>query len=164
MELQLLKENDSQLRQIAEPWDFEVDGSPTELVKQMSKLMFLHKGIGLAGPQVGKLKRIFIMGNEDKLFACINPEIVSGVGKIKDTEGCLSFPELWLHVDRYETIQVKYQNIDGTTIETELSGLMARVFQHELDHLNGICFDTIVPKLSLKLAKERQRKLRKSFN
>jgi peptide deformylase len=165
MNLELVKENDKTLRTVAEPWDFTVDGDPNDLVRNMAKTMMENNGIGLAGPQVGVMKRIFVMGNQDKLFACINPEILDASGNVLDQEGCLSFPDLWLNVRRAETIKVRYQNAMGETIETEFTGLMARVYQHERDHLDGVCFDTRVAKLSLELAKNRRRKRsRKSFN
>lgn len=158
MELQLAKESDPVLRQIASDWDFDVDGSPLELVKEMTELMFKQQGIGLAAPQVGVSKRLFIMGNSDKLITCINPVINSGEDPVQDIEGCLSFPKLWLHVKRLDKIKVGYRDIEGNPVEAEFEGLMARVFQHELDHLNGICFDTKVSKLGLKMARERQKK------
>lgn len=165
MEIKLLNENDSQLRQVCEPWDFTLDGEPTEVVKQMTKIMFENNGIGLAAPQVGVMKRLFIMGNKDKLFVCINPTLMSGGESYRDVEGCLSFPNLWLHVSRYRSIQVHYQDIQGNIIETTLEGLAARVFQHELDHLDGVCFDTRVGPVSLDFAKnKRRKKLGKSFN
>jgi peptide deformylase len=105
------------------------------------------------------------MGNQDKLFACINPEIIEADGNEMDIEGCLSFPDLWLRVRRAEKIKVRYYNAVGGEVETEFTGLMARVFQHERDHLDGICYDTRVGKLSLDMAKNRRKKrLRKSFN
>jgi peptide deformylase len=158
MEIKLVAENDPILRQVAEPWDFEKDGSPEELVKEMTKLMFIHGGIGLAAPQCGISKRIFIMGNHDNLVACINPEIISGSELVRDQEGCLSFPDLWLYVERYKTVTVQYYNVAGEKIERELNDLMARVFQHENQHLDGICFDTQVGKLGLQRAKEKRKK------
>lgn len=158
MDLNLVAENDPVLREIAEPWDFEKDGSPEELVKEMTKLMFIHNGIGLAAPQCGLSKRIFIMGNHDNLVACINPEIISGSDLVRDQEGCLSFPDLWLYVERYKTVTVRYYNVAGEKIERELNDLMARVFQHENQHLDGICFDTQVGKLGLQRAKEKRKK------
>lgn len=156
MNLTLLDENDVQLREISQPWDFETDGDPTELIKSMTKIMFENNGIGLAAPQVGVKKRIFIMGNTEKLIACINPEILETSEEVQAQEGCLSFPNLWLNVKRPDVIKVRYQQISGTVIEQELGSLPSRVFQHEFDHLNGICFDTKVANLSLKLAKERR--------
>lgn len=158
MEIKLLKENDQVLRQVAEPWDFTVDGDPNDLIRRMIKTMMENNGIGLAGPQVGVLKRIFVMGNQDKLFACINPEILKTDGEVMDLEGCLSFPDLWLRVRRAETITVRYQNAMAEFIETEFTSLIARVYQHELDHLNGICFDNRVGPVTLDLAKEKRRR------
>lgn len=158
MEIRLLKEGDPFLTQKADAYDFIKDGDPSELVKLMTTIMFEHNGIGLAAPQVNVGKRLFIMGNQDKLIVCINPEILEGTGNVKDIEGCLSFPKLWLRVNRYETIKVKYQNITGEYIEQTLSGLAARVYQHESEHLDGICFDTKVGPVTLDLAKEKRRR------
>lgn len=158
MEINLLKEGDDLLRQAAEPYDFVADGDPTELVKAMTKIMFENNGIGLAAPQVGVMKRLFIMGSSDKLFVCINPTLISGGESYRDLEGCLSFPDLWLHVNRYKQIQVHYQDLQGKVVETTLEGIIARVYQHELDHLDGVCFDTRVGPISLDFAKNKRRK------
>jgi peptide deformylase len=160
MDLKLVSEDSQVLREVAELWDFEKDGDPSELVKAMSKLMVLHNGIGLAAPQCGIAKRIFVMGNSDHLVACINPEIISGTETIRDLEGCLSFPDLWMYVERYKDISVEYYNVAGEKVQQEFIGLMARVFQHELQHLDGICFDTEVSKLALDRAKEKRKKIR----
>lgn len=157
-ELSLLDENDPILREKSEKWDFSKDGDPSELVEKMTKLMFESKGIGLAAPQCGIQKRLFIMWYPDQVIPCFNPEIISGSDTVPGTEGCLSFPKLWLNVKRFKTVKVRYQDIDGNVVETEFSDLSARVFQHELDHLDGICFDTRVSKLGLKMAKDRRRK------
>lgn len=160
MEISLLKEDDPFLRQVATHWDFTVDGNPNNLIKNMAKVMMENNGIGLAAPQIGISKRIFVMGNEAKLFACINPEIIESEGSEMDLEGCLSFPKLWLRVRRPDKIKVRYYNAMGEMIETEFTGLLSRVFQHERDHLDGICFDTKVAKLSLELANKRRKKRR----
>lgn len=165
MDLQLVKENDPILREVATAWDFTIDGDPNDLIRRMAKIMMENNGIGLAGPQVGISKRIFIMGNESKMFACINPEVLETSGNEMDVEGCLSFPNLWLRVRRADAIKVRYYNAMGGEIVTEFSGLMSRVFQHERDHLDGICYDTRVGKLSLDMAKNRRKKRsRHSFN
>jgi peptide deformylase len=160
MDLKLVSEDSKVLRQVAELWDFEKDGDPSELVKAMSKLMVLHNGIGLAAPQCGIAKRIFVMGNSDHLVACINPEIISGSERVREQEGCLSFPDLWMYVERYKDILVEYYNVAGEKVQQEFIGLMARVYQHELDHLNSICFDDRVGKLVLERAKEKRKKIR----
>lgn len=162
MELTLLPENDPLLKQVAEPWDFEKDGDPNPLVREMIKVMFANQGIGLAAPQCGISKRIFIIGNEDYLICCINPEIVEYGEEVKmDNEGCLSFPDLWLNVKRPVSIKVKYYDIDGVLTEKEFAGIASRVFQHERDHLDGITFDTKVAELSLQMAKDRRKKRKK---
>lgn len=158
MNLTLLNENDPKLREVSTSWDFTVDGDPTELVTAMTKVMIENNGIGLAAPQVGVMKRLFIMGNSDRLFVCINPEIVEGSGEYMEQEGCLSFPDLWLHVKRYESIKAKYYNVLGQEIIKDFPGLFGRIYQHERDHLDGICFDTRTAKLSLDLAKRRRKK------
>lgn len=159
MQIKLLAEGHKQLKEISEPYDFEVDGDPTELIKSMTKVMFENNGIGLAAPQIGIKKRLFIMGNEEQLYAIINPTIILKEGEVvKDIEGCLSFPKLWLKVNRSDKIQVSYQDISGQKITTDFTGIKARVFQHEYDHLDGICFDTRVGPVALDLAKEKRRR------
>lgn len=160
MDLKIISEDSEILRKVAEPWDFEKDGSPEELIKEMTRLMFIHGGIGLAAPQCGVTKRIFIMGNQENLVACINPEIVSGsdTQMIRDQEGCLSFPDLWLYVERYKTVSVKYYNVSGELVEREFSDLMARVFQHEKQHLDGILFIDKVGPVARKRAYEKRKK------
>ena len=106
MDLQLVKENDKILREVAKPWDFTTTGDASDLVRRMVKVMMENNGIGLAGPQVGVDKRIFVMGNESKLFACINPVIIEADGNVMDIEGCLSFPDLWLRVRRADKIKI----------------------------------------------------------
>jgi len=162
--LKLLSENDPFLQEVTEEWDFDVDGSPTELIKEMTRLMFLHRGIGLSAIQCGVKKRIFIMGNEEELVACINPKIVSvSEQRIMGEEGCLSFPGLWLKVKRPASAKVTYQTVTGETKEEELYGIRARVFLHEFDHLMGVTFDQRVGNLSLKMANERRKKQQKKL-
>lgn len=157
--MELLKENDPQLHEVSAEWNFETDGDPTELVTEMSKFMAANGGVGLAAPQVGIKKRIFIMGNFTKLVACINPKIVSlSEDRVLDFEGCLSFPDLFMKVKRSATCTVQYYNTDGVQVERELEGLEARVFLHEYDHLIGVLFDERVGGLTLKIAKDKRKK------
>jgi peptide deformylase len=159
MKLELLKENDPQLYEISHPWDFEVDGDPTELVTEMAKFMAASGGVGLAAPQVGIKKRIFIMGNFTKLVACINPKIVSlSEDRKNDLEGCLSFPDLFMKVKRPASTVVQYYTASGELVERELTGLESRVFLHEYDHLIGVTFDQRVGNLSFKMAKDKRKK------
>ena len=157
--MELLKENSRDLSEVSAEWDFEVDGSPEEIVKEMMKFMINNGGVGLAAPQVGISTRIFIMGNFTKMVACINPKVVSlSEDRIADLEGCLSFPDLFMKVKRPVSCIVQYQDVKGEVIERELVGLESRVFLHEYDHLIGITFDQRVGDLTFKMAKERRAK------
>lgn len=157
--MKLVNENSEILRTKCIDYDFDIDGDPMPIIEKMTKVMFENNGIGLALPQVGINRRIFIMGNKDLLVGCINPVIINYRGLYKDQEGCLSFPNLWLNVNRASEIDVRFYQVDGTVKEVTLNGLMARVYQHELEHLDGICFDTKISRVSLNLAKKRRKKL-----
>ena len=157
--ISLLKENDPKLHEISTPWDFDVDGSPEELVKEMAFLLQDQGGIGLAAPQVGINKRILIMGNFIKLVACINPKIVSvSDERAMDLEGCLSFPELWMKVKRPASCVVQYLTVTGELVERELTGLESRVFLHEFDHLMGVTFDMRVGEVTLSMSLNKRAK------
>jgi len=157
MELSLILEGHPILKTPCEPWAGQEDAQ--ELVKQMTRVMFATNGLGLSAPQVGKLYRMFIMGNKDRMYACFNPRITSMSEETEnDKEGCLSFPGLFMNIKRHKTIQVKYQDINGDVQQHEFSGYAARCFQHELDHLDGMCFVDRSSQLGLKIARERQRK------
>ena len=159
MNLALLEENNPLLFEVSEEWDFRLDGSPEELVRAMSKFMADNGGVGLAAPQLGIKKRIFIMGNFTKLVACINPKIVSlSDERVNDLEGCLSFPNLYMKVKRPATAVVQYYTVSGELVERELTGFECRVFLHEYDHLIGVTFDQRVGDLSFKMAKDKRKK------
>jgi len=100
-------------------------------------------GVGLAAPQVGVSKRVIIVDLEDEVFELINPEIVSSEGTQVDSEGCLSIPGIKGKVSRSEKVVVTGLNREGEMIEIEAEGLLARIFQHEIDHLNGVLFTDI---------------------
>jgi len=159
MNLALLEENNPQLLEVSEEWNFRIDGSPEELVRAMSTFMTANGGVGLAAPQVGIKKRIFIMGNFIKLVACINPKIVSlSDERDNDLEGCLSFPDLFMKVKRPTTAVVQYYTVSGELVERELTGFECRVFLHEYDHLIGVTFDQRVGDLTYRMAKDKRKK------
>lgn len=163
--LQILEEGNAVLATECEDWDFETDGDPTELVQELFATLVEYGGVGLAAPQCRVLKNIFVMGNFKKMSACINPIVVTTSNEsIVETEGCLSFPGLWLKVKRPTAITVRYQNIEGEVVEEELDGLAARVFLHEYDHLFGVTFDNRVGDLSLKMAREKRKKSLKKLS
>ena len=125
------------LRKIASPVN-KVNDSILHMIKKMSRIMYSHKGIGLAAPQVGALNRIIIADVGEGLISMINPEILTGFGEDFMDEGCLSVPETVVNIKRQQSVLVRYLDRNEKEKETELNGLAARVIQHEIDHLNGV--------------------------
>lgn len=159
--MKLILDPDPILKQRASEWDFSSDVGAEDLEKSMIETMHTFHGRGLAGNQVGLLKRVFVikLNSTGETLAMFNPEIVeeSKTEQLGD-EGCLSFPNLWLNVKRPNNISVKYFDKFGKECKMTLSGIDARCFLHELDHLNGITFTTKVSSMKLMLAKKKQRK------
>lgn len=112
------------------------------LLDDMTATMYDAEGVGLAAPQVGISKRIVVIDVQDDfgLLKLINPQIISNSGIETAVEGCLSFPGIAGEVDRAETVTVKALDEAGNPMEICASGLLARAFQHEIDHLDGILF------------------------
>jgi peptide deformylase len=109
------------------------------IVEKMRATMQDVRGLGLAGPQIGVLKRIFIYDLGEGPETMINPEIVwQSEETIEDTEGCLSIPGHDMKVTRAAKIRIKGLGLDGKAREVEAEGMTARVFQHEMDHLDGV--------------------------
>lgn len=108
------------------------------LIKDMFQTMKDYRGVGLAAPQVSILEKILVARFKDHAFQLANPEIVFGEGSVVEEEGCLSLPEVVVPVERWEHIIVQAQDMDGQDIELELEGYLARIIQHEIDHLNGV--------------------------
>lgn len=111
-----------------------------QLLDDMKDTLIMAQGAGLAAPQVGVLKRIFIVSAEDKYYECINPEIVSAKGKQRGLEGCLSVKNKSGTVERPMHLVVKAQDRFGKPFTVKVSGFTARAFCHENDHLNGILY------------------------
>jgi len=139
--MHILTLGDETLRQKAE----KVEKIDTELVKtaqEMLNLIHAGKGIGLAGPQVGLLKRIFVVhlaGDIPRIF--INPSIIeTSQETVKFEEGCLSLPGTWVNVVRSKAITVQAWNERGRPFTIETDGILARVILHEYDHLEGKLF------------------------
>jgi len=159
--MKLVLDPDPILIQEAELWDFENHINAAVIEREMLETMKANNGIGLAGNQVGLLRRVFVMKLQDgRELGCFNPWIMFGDNdKINDNEGCLSFPNLWLKVQRHNKITAAYLDNTGKQCIIELEGIDARCFQHELDHLNGVTFTEYVSDLKLKMARKKQRKL-----
>jgi peptide deformylase len=132
------------LKKIAEEV-FNVDGEVIDLIDSMYNVMYRSKGLGLAAPQVDVSKRIFVLDIEDDKknisLALINPVIKEFSEKEEPyEEGCLSLPGIMAEVTRPVEILVSGLDRDGKEVRIEAGGLLARVVQHEIDHLNGIVF------------------------
>ena len=154
------------LVQSSTPWDFSVDSDAEQLEKDMCDFMIAAGGIGLAANQVGLAKRVFVMGSNNiegfpAPFALFNPRIIEASSEmVLDREGCLSYPGLFLTINRAEWIVAEYQDSQGNTKEVKIDGYLAKCFQHELDHLDGICFVDKVSQMKLNLAMKKLRKVK----
>lgn len=162
--LKVLNYGDPVLRQPTEKVT-KVSAKIQKLVNDLFDTMYEYSGVGLAAPQVGVLKRIFVLDcstDEDAMpqMVFINPVIVRKNGAMISREGCLSFPGVYTDVKRYETITVRYMDMKGKTKEmtVEEGTLLCRAIQHELDHLNGVLFvDHVVDRFSTdQLLKEHE--------
>jgi len=150
----------------------EIADDVRQLAKDMIYTMYAHNGVGLAATQIGVLKRLVVVDvnqkdtkSEAQVF--INPAIFE-YSKEKEPfkEGCLSFPEIEVEIIRPKTIKMRWKDLDGKSYEQNLDGLLARVLQHEIDHIDGVVFvkrmsrikkTVLAPKLN-KLKKETVKK------
>ena len=159
--MRLVLDPDPILKQRAEDWDFSVDTDSEKVEQEMIQLMKTFNGIGLAGNQVGLLKRVFVikLKNATEPFAMFNPTVISESLELQnENEGCLSFPDLWLGIKRPKEIEAAYLDKQGNECKIVLTGIDARCFLHELDHLNGVVFTEKVSQMKLMLARKKQRK------
>ncbi len=117
------------------------DQAMQDFLLQMTKIMIEKDGIGLAASQIGVLKRIIIIVFNDKIIILLNPVLSKkSWSKETDEEGCLSVPSVYGLVKRHQKIFVTAYNQEGEKIKFEASGLLARIIQHEVDHLDGVLF------------------------
>ena len=155
--LEIKKFNDAILRKKAGRVK-KVDKEIRQLIVDLAQTMAKGRGIGLAAPQVGVLKRVIVVHGDFKgqrILGLANPKITKkSKEKEKDTEGCLSFPGTFLEIKRAKEVEVKGLDINGKRIRLKAKGLLARVLQHEIDHLDGILFFNrlgIIDKIKFKL-------------
>lgn len=111
-----------------------------KLLDNMRDTMYANKGVGLAAPQIGVSKRIIVVDVGEGLIELINPVICEVAGEETDTEGCLSVPDLMGDVSRAASIVVKGLDRSGRELSINAEGYLARAFQHEIDHLEGVLF------------------------
>lgn len=137
--LTVIKAGHPVLKQIAKPVD-RVDKNIKKLLDDMAETMHKSNGVGLAAPQVNQSIRVIVCDDGNGLLELINPEIIKKDGCEIGLEGCLSIPGYYGDVERAKNITVRALNRKNKQIQFKASGFLARVIQHEVDHLDGILF------------------------
>ncbi len=145
MPLKILNYPHAALRAKAKPVA-AIDADVTAAAGAMLDLMYQNEGLGLAAQQVGLDVQLLVINfagdaeQKDKEVVAINPVILDTKGAVKDREGCLSFPGLYQDIRRAKAVRVQYYDLTGQAKEMTCTDLAARVWQHEIDHLNGVLF------------------------
>jgi peptide deformylase len=139
--LKVRRYGDPVLRRRAEPVG-EITPEIRKLVEDMVDTMYDEVGIGLAAPQVGVSLRLIVVGDEggQGVRALVNPLLVDQGGQATAEEGCLSIPGVFAQVTRADWVRVEAHDLEGRPLRLEGRGLLARVLQHEMDHLDGVLF------------------------
>ena len=139
-----------------------------QIQQDLVDTMRVKNGIGLSAPQIGIRARVFVMYadvKEKEILCCFNPKILTfSEEQVLMSEGCLTWPGLWLKVRRPEGIEVTYEDAKGELHEKAMFGLESRIFQHEYDHMEATDFTKRVSKLKLDRAKKRLRKVQKRLD
>jgi peptide deformylase len=144
----------------------EFNAELRKLIDDMFETTYAEQGIGLAAPQVNVSKRLTVIDlsqgkvPEDKLVL-INPEIISSEGRLYEEEGCLSFPEIREKVVRAAKVRIRAQDANGKWFEMDGDDLLARCFQHEIDHVDGMLFIFRMSALKRDLALRKIRKMQR---
>lgn len=141
-----------------------LDEAIQKLIDDMVETMYAAPGVGLAAPQVGELVRVIVLNPSERqdpksLMAIINPELVQAEGEVVAEEGCLCIPDLREEVSRSERVLVRGYDRKGREIEVEGTGLLARILQHEIDHLEGILFIDRLSPAKRDIARRKLKKL-----
>lgn len=162
MRLPIVKYGDPVLTRRAEEVT-EFDKDLKKLVDDMFETMYGAPGVGLAAPQVGILKRLFVMDcssgkNAAQKVALINPVLELEEGEQDGEEGCLSFPEIYFKVRRPQRVVVRAQDVDGSEFRLDVMDLEARCVEHETDHLDGELFIEYLSPLKRDLVKRKIKK------
>lgn len=143
----------------------DYDGRLTRLADDMLETMRLAPGVGLAAPQVGVLKRLFTWEVEEESGAVVNPVLTDSSEELEsDEEGCLSFPGLFYPLQRPLRIEIGYRDLHGDEHTVQLEGFHARVWLHEMDHLDGVLFIDHLAKHDRRDAMKRMHEYRTEHN
>ncbi len=140
-----------------------IDGALVTLAKNMVETTLAAPGVGLAANQIGVPWRMFVVNigvetDKENLVTVINPEITAMEGSELGEEGCLSIPEIIAEVNRASQIEIKGYDLEGNEICYEAHGYLARAFQHEMDHLNGVLFWDNLAKMKRDILKRKFKK------
>lgn len=154
---------DSVLREEAEPVT-NIDGELITLAEDMVETMYLSRGIGLAAPQVGESCCLIVADTGEGLIELFNPSVVASEGLETFKEGCLSVPDVMLEIKRAEKIVVEGLDRNGKEVTFEAKDLVARVLQHEIDHLSGTLIIDRVSKVHLQLVSGKLKQLRRDHD
>ena len=136
----------------------------TMLLKQMRKTLKQYGAFGLSANQCNVRKRVFVLGTDQFTISCINPKVIDVDDTIvKESEGCLSYPGMFLKIDRPHSILAEFTDEYGQVKQQRLEGMTARCYLHELDHMNGVRFIEHVGDASVQVAKRKAEKFIKTF-
>ena len=136
---------DPVLKAVADPVT-NIDEKLVRLTDEMFEVMYKAPGIGLAATQIGVQRQVFVYDIDEERKVILNPQIIESSGEWVYDEGCLSIPGLYVEMLRPKRVLVRGINLDGNQVEFEADELLARLFQHEIDHLNGVLmFDRMTP-------------------
>lgn len=153
---------DPVLRKLCLPIE-NIDGELVTLAENMVETTLAAPGVGLAANQIGLPWRLFVVNigvetDKDNLVTVVNPEITAMEGSELGEEGCLSIPDVIAEVNRASQIEIKGYDLDGNEIRYEAQGYLARAFQHEMDHLNGVLFWDNLGKVKRDILKRKFKK------
>ena len=153
---------DPVLRKVCLPIE-NIDGELVTLAENMVETTLAAPGVGLAANQIGLPWRLFVVNigvktDKENLVTVINPEVTAMEGNEIGEEGCLSIPDVVAEVNRASQIEIKGYDLDGNEVRYEAQGYLARAFQHEMDHLNGILFWDNIGKMKRDILKRKFKK------
>ncbi len=144
----------------------KIDDNIRALAEKMKDIMVQYKGVGLAGPQAGVSLRIFVGspdGTKENAKVYINPVITPSGSLEAKEEGCLSLPGIWGNIKRYTKCSIKAQGLDGKEFAEDAEGILARIFQHECDHLDGTLVANRFSTVAKIAARRKLKQLREDY-
>jgi peptide deformylase len=158
----LVDKNDPRLRTTLVTFNFEnPPRDPVELSRELAETMIYNNGLGIAANQIGEMYRVFAIKAEE-IMVCFNPRILdTSTETVMMEEGCLSFPLMYVKIRRPKKIRVRYTEPSGETVTKVFDGMTARIFQHELDHLDGIVYTSRANRFHIEKAIKTSKNVKK---